>query len=75
MGYVLTLGLPIVIGEEVLVGNGVYVNVSWGFMLRLTRVEASVDLKDKGQGILEGLLQERRVLGTSAATPSNSRLL
>ena len=44
-------------------------------LLRLTRVEASVDLKDKGQGILEGLLQERRVLGTSAATPSNSRLL
>ena len=44
-------------------------------LLRLTWVEASIDLKDKGRRVLEGLLQERRVLGTSAATPSNSRLL
>ena len=30
-GDVFALGFPIVIGEEVLVGDGVHVNVSWGF--------------------------------------------
>ena len=44
-------------------------------VLRLTRVEATVDLKDKGKGVLEGRLQERRMLGASAATPGNDRLL
>ena len=40
-------------------------------VLRLTWVEANVDLKDKGKGFLEGRLQEQRMLGASAATPSN----
>ena len=31
MGDVFVLGLPIIVGEEVLVGDGVYVDVSWGF--------------------------------------------
>ena len=44
-------------------------------MLRLTRVEANVDLKDKGEGVPEGRLQEQRMLGASAATPSNDWLL
>ena len=44
-------------------------------LLCLTRVEANVDLKDKGKGFLEGCLQEQRMLGASAATPSNDRLL
>ena len=44
-------------------------------LLRLTRVEANVDLKDKGKGFLEGRLQEQGMLGASAATPSNDRLL
>ena len=44
-------------------------------MLRLTRVEANIDLKDKGKGVPEGRLQEQRMLGASAATPSNNRLL
>ena len=44
-------------------------------LLRLTRIEANVDLKDKGKGFLEGRLQEQRMLGASAATPSNDRLL
>ena len=38
-------------------------------LLRLTRVEANADLKDKGKGFLEGRLQEQRILGASAATP------
>ena len=29
--YVFILCLPVIVGEEVLVGDGVYVNVSWGF--------------------------------------------
>ena len=44
-------------------------------MLRLTQVEANVDLKDKGEVVLEGRLQERRMLGASTATPGNDRLL
>ena len=44
-------------------------------LLRLTQVEAIVDLKDKGKGVLEGCLQEQGMLGASAATPGNSRLL
>ena len=44
-------------------------------LLRLTRIEANVDLKDKGEGVPEGHLQEQRMLGASAATPSNDRLL
>ena len=44
-------------------------------MLRLTRVEANIDLKDKGKGVPEGRLQEQRMLGASAATPGNDRLL
>ena len=44
-------------------------------LLRLTRVEANVDLKDKGKGVPEGRLQEQRMLGASAATPGNDRLL
>ena len=44
-------------------------------MLRLTRVEANIDLNDKGEGIPEGRLQERRVLGASTATPGNDQLL
>ena len=49
--------------------------LQWCAMLRLTRVEANVDLKDKGKGVLEGRLQEQRMLGASAATSSNDRLL
>ena len=30
-GDVLALRLPVVVGEEVLVGDSVYINVSWGF--------------------------------------------
>ena len=30
-GNVFTLGLPIVVGKEVLVGDSVHINVSWGF--------------------------------------------
>ena len=44
-------------------------------VLRSTRVEASIDLKDKGKGVLEGQPQEQGMLGASAATPSNDRLL
>ena len=44
-------------------------------MLRLTRIEANIDLKGQGPRILEGRLQEQRMLGASAATPSNDRLL
>ena len=44
-------------------------------LLRLTRVEANIDLKNEGEGVLEGRLQESRMLGASAATPSNDRLL
>ena len=58
-------------------------------LLCLTRVEANVDSLDEGvarfprrassknkiQGRLEGLPQVTWVLGASAATPSNSRLL
>ena len=44
-------------------------------MLCLTQVEASIDLKDEGDGFLEGRLQEQRMLGASAATPGNDRLL
>ena len=44
-------------------------------LLRLTRVEANVDLKDRGTRFLEGRLQEQGVLGASAATPSNNQLL
>ena len=44
-------------------------------VLHLTRVEANIDLKDKGKGVLEGHLQEQGMLGASAATPSNNRLL
>ena len=43
-------------------------------LLRLTRVEANADLKDKGKGFLEGRLQEQRILGASAASLSNSQL-
>ena len=43
-------------------------------MLHLTRVEANVDLKDKGEGIPEGRLQEQGMLGASAATPGNDQL-
>ena len=41
----------------------------------MTRVEANVDLKRQGPRVLEGCLQEQRVLGASAATPSNNQLL
>ena len=44
-------------------------------VLRLARVEANVDLKNQDRGFLEGRLQEQGVLGASAATPSNNRLL
>ena len=44
-------------------------------MLRLARVEANVDLKDEGDGVLEGRLQEQGMLGASAVTPGNDRLL
>ena len=30
-GDVFTLCLPVVVGEEVLVGDSVHINVSWGF--------------------------------------------
>ena len=30
-GDVFALRLPVVVGEEVLVGDSVYINVSWGF--------------------------------------------
>ena len=44
-------------------------------VLRLTWVEANVDLKDKDEGVLEGLLQVQGTLGASTATPSNNWLL
>ena len=30
-GDVLTLRLPVVVGEEVFVGDGIYIDMSWGF--------------------------------------------
>ena len=44
-------------------------------LLCLTRVEANIDSKDKDERVLEGRLQEQRMLGASAATPGNDRLL
>ena len=41
---------------------------------RVTRFPRRASSKDKGQGILEGLLQGMQVLGASAASLSNSRL-
>ena len=29
--YVFTLGLPVIVGEEVFVGDGIYVDMSWRF--------------------------------------------
>ena len=55
--------------------NKVVENQITPLVLRLTWVEANVDLKDKGKGFLEGCLQEQRMLGASAATSSNDRLL
>ena len=55
--------------------NDSSVKENLNLLLRLTRVEANVDLKDKGEGSLEGSLQEQRMLGASAATPGNDRLL
>ena len=43
-------------------------------MLSLTQVEANVNLKSKDEWVLEGRLQERRMLGASAATLGNDRL-
>ena len=51
--------------------DDISVKENLNLLLRLTRVEANVDLKDKGKGFLEGRLQEQRMLGASAATPSN----
>ena len=44
-------------------------------MLRLTQVEASIHLRKQGSRVLEGGLQGQGMLGASAATPSNDRLL
>ena len=55
--------------------NDSSVKENLNLLLRLTQVEANVDLKDKGKGVPEGRLQEQRMLGTSAATPGNDRLL
>ena len=55
--------------------NGSSIKENLNLLLHLTRVETSVDLKDEGRGILEGLFQERKTLGASTATPSNSWLL
>ena len=44
-------------------------------LLRLTRIEANVDLRiTEGQGILEGLLQRAHMLGASTAALGNNRL-
>ena len=34
VAYVFILRLPVIVGKEVLIGGGVYVNVSWGFNSR-----------------------------------------
>ena len=34
-GDVFTLGFPVIVGEEVFVGDGIYVDMSWGFDRRL----------------------------------------
>ena len=38
MGDVFVLGLPIIVDEEVLVGDGIYVDVPWGFNGGLNKV-------------------------------------
>ena len=38
MTYVFILHLPVVVGEEVLVGDGIHINVSWGFDRRSDEV-------------------------------------
>ena len=56
-------------------GNDSSGKENFNLLLRLTRVEANVDLKRQGQGFLEGRLQEQRMSGASTTTPSNDRLL
>ena len=51
------------------------VKENFNLLLRLTRVEANVDLKRRGTRVLEGRLQEYKVLGASTATPGNDQLL
>ena len=43
-------------------------------LLRLTWMKASINPKRQRSRVLEGLLQETRMLGASTATPSNGRL-
>ena len=35
VGDVFTLGFPVIVGEEVFVGDGIYIDMSWGFDRRL----------------------------------------
>ena len=43
-------------------------------VLRLTRVEANVDLKDRRRRFLKDVFKKTRMSGTSATTPGNNRL-
>ena len=43
-------------------------------VLRLTRVEANVDLKDRRRRFLKGIFKKTRMSGASAMTPGNNRL-
>ena len=44
------------------------------FLLCLTGVEASIDLKRQGQRFLKGIFKKTRMSGASTTTPGNSRL-
>ena len=43
-------------------------------LLRLTWVEANIDLKDRRQRFLKGVFKKMRVLGAPVTTPGNYRL-